>query len=293
MAGQDRQDSGQGLIPDRNKPDPAPAGFFTSAAMFRKLRILILLLVLATVAVGAWRANARLTAWQHTVHVAIYPIAADDSPATAAYIRTLEADSFDDIARWAQDETRRYGHDLLQPVALRIAPPLAEQPPLPPANREAFDTLLWSLKLRWWAWQHDAIAGPKPQVRLFVLFHDPERVSVLPHSTGLSKGQLGIIHAYASRRQRRQNSVVIAHELLHTFGASDKYDLATLQPIHPQGYAEPDREPRWPQTLAEIMGGRIPLDAGKAEIPANLGETLIGPETAREIGLLRSTGKNG
>ena len=46
--------------------------------MFRKFRILILLVVLATVGLGAWRANARLSTWQHTVHVAIYPIPADD-----------------------------------------------------------------------------------------------------------------------------------------------------------------------------------------------------------------------
>ena len=45
--------------------------------MFRKFRIL-LLLVLATVALSAWRANARLTSWEHSVHIALYPVAADD-----------------------------------------------------------------------------------------------------------------------------------------------------------------------------------------------------------------------
>ena len=81
--------------------------------------------------------------------------------------------------------------------------------------------------------------------------------------------------------------------LLHTFGASDKYDLSTLQPIYPQGYAEPGRNPRLPQEMAEIMGGRIPLDEQTAEIPISLADTLIGPETAQEIGFLRSTGKSG
>ena len=76
---------------------------------------------------------------------------------------------------------------------------------------------------------------------------------------------------------------------LHTFGASDKYDLATLQPIYPGGYAEPDKNPRLPQSRAEIMGGRTPVDEQRAEIPASLADTVIGAETAREIGLLRST----
>ena len=257
--------------------------------MFKKFRILILLLVLATVGLGSWRANSRLTAWEHSVHVAIYPIAADDSPATARFISELNNDSFAEIGQWVQGESDRYGRSVLQPVVVRVAPPLKALPPLPPVPPKPLEVMLWSLKLRWWAAQHDQIDGPKPQVRLFVLFHDPERNSLAPHSTGLDKGHLGIIHAYAHRLQRRQNAVVIAHELLHTFGASDKYDLATLQPIHPQGYAEPNRSPLLPQQRAEIMGGRVPIDRQTAEIPASLAETLIGPETAAEIGLLRST----
>jgi hypothetical protein len=256
--------------------------------MFRKFRILILLLVLATVALGTWRANSRLTAWEHSIHVAIYPVAADDSPGTARFISELDNGSFEEIAQWVQGQSNKYGRSVLQPVVIRVAPPLAEAPPLAPAQASALDAVLWSLKLRWWASRHDKIAGPKPQVRLFVLFHDPERSGALPHSSGLSKGQLGVIHAFASRMQRRQNAVVIAHELLHTFGATDKYDPVSLQPQYPQGYAEPERQPRLPQRLAEIMGGRTPLSEQEAEIPASLSETLIGPETAREIGLLRT-----
>ncbi|MBS1157989.1 MAG: hypothetical protein H6R15_408 [Proteobacteria bacterium] len=256
--------------------------------MFKKFRILLLLLVLATVSLGAWRANSRLTAWEHTVHVAVYPVAADDTPATARFISDLNNDSFADISQWLQVQSNNYGRTVLQPVDIRLAPPVSSQPPLPPSHPSALDAALWSLKLRWWAWRHDKTSGPQPQVRLFVLFHDPELNARLPHSTGLSKGQLGLIHAFAHRLQRRQNNVVIAHELLHTFGASDKYDLATLQPIYPQGYAEPQRQPRLPQQMAEIMGGRTPIDEAHADIPGALAATLIGPETAQEIGLLRA-----
>ena len=35
------------------------------------------------------------------------------------------------------------------------------------------------------------------------------------------------------------------------------------------------------------MGGRTPIDEQHAEIPASLAGTVIGAETAREIGLLR------
>lgn len=262
-------------------------GFYGSRSMFRKFRILILLLVLATVALAAWRSGVRLTAWESTVHVALYPIAADDSPATARFIDDLSKDSFADISQWLQEESDRYGRKVLRPLSIWVAPPVRARPPLPPTQANALEVAWWSLRLRWWASRHDRIEGIKPSVRLFVLFHDPGRVGALPHSTGLSKGQIGVIHAYASRLQRRQNNVVIAHELLHTFGASDKYDLISLQPTYPQGYAEPDRKPRFPQVYAEIMGGRTPIDASQAEMPGSVAEILIGPETAREIGLLR------
>lgn len=213
-------------------------------------------------------------------------MAGDSSPTTASYIKSLDPDSFAEIAEWMQAQSRTYGKSVLHPVVVRLAPPLAEKPPLPPENASALDAMLWSLKLRWWASRNDRIDGPKPHVRLFVLFHDPEVMSRLPHSTGLSKGQLGLIHAFASRRQHRQNIVVITHELLHTFGASDKYDLASGLPIHPDGYADPERNPRHPQEMAEIMGGRVPRDERTADIPPGLGLTLIGPATASEIGLL-------
>ena len=255
--------------------------------MFRKLRILILLLILATVALEAWRADGRVTAWEHTVHVGIFPMAGDDSPATARFIAELDGEQFDDIAEWMGEQTDRYGRSVLRPISLRVAPPVSGQPPLPPREPSAIDAVVWSLKMRWWASQHDDIGGPEPDVRLFVLFHDPAATRVLPHSTGLNKGRIGVIHAFASRVQRSQNAVVVAHELLHTFGASDKYDLHTLQPIHPAGYAEPALTPLLPQRAAEIMGGRIPIDEGRAEIPASLADTVIGPATAQEIGLSR------
>lgn len=260
---------------------------FPDSLMFRKFRILILLLVLASVALAAWRAETRLVAWERTVHVALYPIAADDSPATAAYLSTLDNDSFGEIAEWIDQQIGGYGKTVLQPVVIRVARPLRELPPPAPQGGSALDNMLWSLKLRWWAGEHDAIAGPAPQVRLFVLYHDPERIDQVPHSVGLSKGQLGVIHAYASRRQHRQNAVVIAHELLHTFGATDKYDPRSLQPVFPAGYAEPQRNPLLPQRLAEIMGGRIPVDGERSEIPASLRQAVIGTATAGEIGLLR------
>lgn len=80
------------------------------------------------------------------------------------------------------------------------------------------------------------------------------------------------------------NHVVIAHELLHLVGATDKYDLATGTPVYPEGYAEPPLAPLYPQSTAELMGGRIPLSPEASKMPKDLSECLLGPATAAEIG---------
>jgi hypothetical protein len=81
----------------------------------------------------------------------------------------------------------------------------------------------------------------------------------------------------------KQNNVVITHEFLHTLGATDHYDLATDQPVYPDGYADPDLKPLLPQHLAEIMAGRIPMSQSEAVPPESLDDVLIGNKTAKEI----------
>jgi hypothetical protein len=82
------------------------------------------------------------------------------------------------------------------------------------------------------------------------------------------------------------NLVILTHEMLHTLGATDLYDLRTTLPLYPDGYAKPKQSPRYPQTQAELMAGRIPLSETQADIPLSLRETVIGARTAREIGWL-------
>lgn len=253
--------------------------------MFRQLRILLLLLVLATVAVGAWRERARATDWQGSLQVAVYPIAADDSAITRDYIARLTDGHFEDIETWIEGEARSYGVATLRPVNITLARRVDNLPPAAPPTRSGIDVVRWSLALRYWAWRNDQDHRPKPQVKLYVIFHDPARVGSVPHSLGLEKGLIGVVHAYASRVQAAQNNVVIAHELLHTLGASDKYDPASNLPLYPIGYAEPQRRPLHPQSHAEIMAGRTPLSIAEALMPESVFDTVIGAATAAEIRL--------
>jgi len=252
--------------------------------MWRKLRIALLLIVLATVALGAWRAKTRTTEWRHTLFVAIYPINADGRDSTEQYIRQLDRQDFEAIETWLDEQAKRYGITLMQPIRIELAPPRTSRPPVPPARASGLDVLLWSLQMRYWAWQNDDIAGPRPDIRLFAQYQDPRANGTAQHSLGLEKGLIGLVNLFASRHEHGGNLVVLAHEMLHTLGASDKYDLATTLPRFPDGYAEPQRSPRYPQDLAEIMGGRIPLSDHEAEIPRHITHTIVGPVTAREIG---------
>jgi hypothetical protein len=81
--------------------------------------------------------------------------------------------------------------------------------------------------------------------------------------------------------------VVVAHELLHTLGASDKYDRATGLPVAPDGLGDPGQSPLFPQRYGEIMAGRIATGASTAIIPESLAPMVVGPASAREIGWLR------
>jgi hypothetical protein len=76
-----------------------------------------------------------------------------------------------------------------------------------------------------------------------------------------------VVNAFADSDHEGSNNVVIAHELLHTLGATDKYDPIGNQPLYPDGYANPQASPRLPQRRAEIMAGRIPISETVAEIP--------------------------
>ncbi len=251
--------------------------------MFKTLRIFVLLLILAAVALGAWRSKTRSVEWKYALPVNIYLINADGSNVTAEYLRSLKLADFMAIEAFMKDEAEHYGHISQASIEIRLAGVLATMPPAPPKNGSMLEVIMWSLKMRWWTYRNAKTSGPDPQVKLFLLYFDPARTNHLDHSTGLQKGLIGRVNVFAAADMISQNNVVIVHEFLHTLGATDKYDLASNQPVYPDGYAVPGQAPLLPQKFAEIMAGRIPLSQSLAETPAGLHETVIGEKTAMEI----------
>lgn len=255
--------------------------------MWRPLRIVVLLIILASVAQTAWLSRARTAEWRTSLRVVIYPINGDDSPTSKAYIEALDRQKFEVVETFFETEAQHFGLEMSDPIDTFVAPQVAVKPPAPPFGGNVAQIMLWSLTLRYWAWRHDTHTGPKPDVRLFVVYFDPAQTQTLAHSTGLQKGMLGIVNVFASADQEGSNAVVVAHELLHTFGATDKYDRNTNAPSFPDGYADPHAQPLHPQRQAEIMAGRIPITETESDIPRNLRRVVIGERTAREINWLK------
>jgi hypothetical protein len=251
--------------------------------MFKMIRIFILLLILAALVLGGWRERTRSVEWKHTLPVTLFLINAENSPVTAEYVKGLTLFDFKPVETFMQDEAVRYGHPSRASIDIRMGGIVTSLPPSPPQNGNVVEIMLWSLKMRWWAYRNGDTDVHGTQVKLFLLYFDPEKNKRLAHSTGLQKGLLGRINLYASTEMASQNNVVIAHEFLHTLGASDKYDFASNQPIYPDGYAIPEQLPLFPQSFAEIMAGRTPVSQGAAEMPNDLSQVLIGYKTAQEI----------
>lgn len=255
--------------------------------MWRKLRIAILLLILATVLQQTWFEKLDLE-WKDNFYVAVYPVNADGSAKVSEYLRTLTRDDFEPIAEYFMEEAQQYQLGLRRPIELQLGAEVDDIPPAPPNDSSILSTIIWSLKFRYFAWHNSPKVNVKPEIRLYLLYYDPITSPRLSHSTALNKGRIGRVNLFGDSSYSKQNLVIVAHELLHTLNATDKYDLNTTLPIYPDGFAEPDKAPLYPQNSAELMGGRIPISDTQAEIPKSLQQTLIGDKTAREIGWLKS-----
>ena len=255
-------------------------------SVFKLIRVVVLLSVLFVIVAGTWMAEKRLADWKRPIWVTIYPIAANDDRETRRYVERVDTSEFQEINEFFERELRPYGVSLQPPVRFQIAAPGYELPPPLPDQFDTATIALWSLRMRWWAWMRDLtddlVGG---DIQVFVLYHDVGAQSEINLSVGMRKGMYGVVKAYAGNSHRSRNQVVIAHELMHVLGATDKYIISTGDPAYPDGYADPQRQPLFPQARAEIMGGRIPLTPSDAVMPDSLAQCRIGRMTAEEIGL--------
>lgn len=250
--------------------------------MFKNIRILILLSILLIVAVNSFYDKNQ--DWGQPVYVILHPINADNSPITQQYIDNLSQKDFSAIDGYMTKQAAQYGKNVK--MYYRLSNQVKVLPPKAPKSGGVFDVIIWSLKFRYYAYKH-ANSDIPPSLTLFLQYYDANKNNRLTHlSTALENGRIGVVNLFASDKKGQNNNVVIAHETLHGFGATDKYDLRTGLAINPIGYPNPNHI-SYPQKQAELMAMHIMKSPNDFEMARKINDTVINDITAREIGWLK------
>ena len=253
---------------------------------FRRIRIGLLLGVLVfTVAWGATRSWHRWARgnWQRPLQVGLVLLSPGGDVGTENWRRgavALAARLDAEMARWRGPGGSAFQISVVGPVAWSGTLPFS------PPSASPLDRLGHAVEV--WRTVRDIDRGADGSVGGF-------DVRVFFLCAPLGEGQLGFAEGsgavngeVAFVRGSCQGDLslslqAVGHELLHTVGATDRYD-AGGHARGPEDLADPDRVPPYPQLHAEWMVGEVPIAPGRGRLPESLEELRIGPVTAREIG---------
>jgi hypothetical protein len=248
--------------------------------------LLVLLAVTAMWAVGRSRARRARTGWDHPVTLAVLVLGQASPAAMETLRRTL-----DDLGRrlsaahaaWdpaARGETFRL--ELVGPLRVERLPPVSAPGPGPLDRAlHAFD--LWRGARAAQAAAPGFIPGAWDVIVYVVAAAPGQDVPSFAEGIGEQGGEVGVIRARFDEREALLASAAIFHEAFHCLGASDKYDELG-HALLPAGLAEPGLVPTFPQRMAELMVGEVPLGPGRGRLPVSVAELGVGPVTAAEVG---------
>jgi len=258
---------------------------------FRRIRIALFAAVLAVVLLWAWndvrRRKAR-TEWKQTVQVALVLLRQGPvDPAALAELksrtRDLEARLNEEMIRHRKtSEPRPFAFTVYGPIDVSAGPPRPEGEGLGQLARYAWDSWQYFRD----ADQRAAVEWRAADSRIYLVLRPP-RSEGKKSVEGQSEqgGRVGSVEVEIDSSMVDFALFVATHELLHTLGATDKYD-ATGRARLPDGLPEPERAPLYPQVAAEIMARNRVIAPGQERPPDTLAELSVGPATAREIGWL-------
>lgn len=253
---------------------------------FFRARVTVLLTVLIVVVlwgVHDWSDRRARTAWQRPVRVAL--VLVEREPVPGELLALLTARSFELEQRLQREYARYTGRDGT-PIQFIVRGPVRSPTPPPTIESEGLLDLL-AHGIRQWRWTSALDAEAKLELgfdsRIYLVLK-PALGQPLAFFEGQSErgGRVGIAQADIDRSTIDFALFVVAHELLHTLGATDKYDDAG-RTRYPQGFAEPRRTPLYPQPGAEAMARNVPLAPGSERPPETLEELYVGETTAREL----------
>lgn len=263
----------------------------TGRSTFFWIRISVLLVILVGVvsyAIKDLRSRRGRNAWDHTLDVALVVVHVDGTPAVDPdAVRVLE-ERIPALEERLRLEAERHRPGIGAPFRIRMhGPAVVTSPPPSPASEGVTDLAKQAVAMKQWLSDVDPKAGIEPDhwdSRIYVVVRRPaSKQRAFVEGESEQDGRVGTVSVELDGSMADLTLFVVAHELMHTLGASDKYD-ASGHTVIPTGLAEPDRSPLYPQRYAEIMARNRPLSERSETIPINLDELGVGDVTAREIG---------
>jgi len=198
------------------------------------------------------------------------------------------------VERWFQEEYERHTSASGRPIEFIVRGPIqapAAPPPAPSAGASFLE--------RWRGTQafldyfeelgrREKLVLEAYDVAVFVYFFDESETARYAgqHSVASRRNRRGVVFSPLGPNHIDRSCALLAHELCHTLGATDKY--RGHESIFPDGFAEPDLRPPYPQERAEIMALAIPVAPGQERRIEELEDCVVGRKTAEEIGWRRS-----
>jgi hypothetical protein len=258
---------------------------------FFVVRVSILLFILFCVvlyAIRDVRSRRARNDWERTLDVAIVLVHVAGAPPVEVRALNGVKDRVAMLDVRLEAEKKRYRSSGPRPFAFHVHGPVEiASPPPAPDGEGTVDLAKQAWALSRWLGQVDPQANVNADhydARIYVLVKKPtsdERTFFEGRSE--QGGRIGMVEVDLDGEMADVTLAVAAHELMHTLGATDKYDEQGRARV-PSGLAEPSRAPLYPQALVEIMARNRPVSPREDRVLERLEELAVGPATAQEIG---------
>lgn len=196
--------------------------------------------------------------------------------------------NFKRIADLFNAEHTRYTDQTMDYLRLEIRPPIERQ--IRPPQLTSGEGSWWELTQTSWSYlryfdqlaRDSGVSRDDVGVQLFLIF-GPQDSDLAAHSRGSERGRTAVSYVAVEEHNPAYALITLAHELGHTLGALDRYDIDTSLSSHPEGFVEPFARPLYPQEFAELMAVDIPLGPGIEGEIRDLNQVRIGHRSAAEM----------
>jgi hypothetical protein len=251
-----------------------------------RIRLGVLAALLSVVLLWAWsdtRERSTRNEWSRGLRVALVVVQQGDVKQAALQALCKRVDT---LEAFLENEFVRYG-GRVKPFHFAVYGPVesVRQPPRSPDDKLS---ALAQYAYGFWRFRReiDALVGLVDgdfDSVIYVLVRPPEGRTMFVEGLSQLGGRTGLVEVQLDETMADPALAVVAHELFHTLGATDKYDAAG-RVLLPAGLAEPERSPQLPQRFVELMARGRPVSPGVEVPPKRIDELRVGATTAREIG---------